>query len=280
MFEDYPAGFARSAIPCFEGVLRTIEKSAIPFRASYVTTQLHRFIMDSYLLSLAVESPADVILDAGCGIGITAMAAKAMGYSSIRVVDIPDYRVTDFMDRDRYLALFGLRVEKCDLMEDPLPAPGASVDVVNCNDTIEHLLGSPRAFLEEAHRVLKPGGRIVISTPNSVSLRHRLAVVRGVTNYAGIQSFYDSPSPYRGHVREYTMSDLRFVLARAGFDVVRWVSYNNFFKDLYSWSNGVIRRRGISGPARPKQVLRRALWAATRVLPSLRDSLAVIGRKP
>jgi 2-polyprenyl-3-methyl-5-hydroxy-6-metoxy-1,4-benzoquinol methylase len=263
-----------------ERVFREIESREIPFPDSYVLTQLHRFIMDVYLLSLATRSPTDAILDAGCGSGFTAMALKAMGFSSVRIVDIPDYHVTDFLDRDRYLALFGLQVEKCDLMEDRLPAADGSMNVVSCNDTIEHLHGSPKAFLKEAFRTLKPGGRIVLSTPNAVSLRHRLAVWGGITNYTKIESFYESGHPYRGHVREYTMSDLRFVLQAAGFEVFRCIFYNTFFKDLYSRDEGSIRKRGIGGHLSPKRVLRPVLWTTTKVLPSIRDSLAIIGRKP
>jgi 2-polyprenyl-3-methyl-5-hydroxy-6-metoxy-1,4-benzoquinol methylase len=236
--------------------------------------------MDTYLVSLAALSPADAILDAGCGSGMTAMVLREMGHSSVRTVDIPDYDVTDFMGRDAYLALFGLRIEKCDLMEDPLPAADESIDVVSCNDTIEHLHGSPKSFLKEAMRVLKPGGRIIISTPNAVSLRHRMALVRGITNYPKIESYYESGNPYRGHVREYTMSDLRFVLQAAGFDVLRCVFYNTFFKDLYARSREGIRKRGIGSQLHPKRALRTLLWSATKVLPSMRDSLAIIGRKP
>jgi SAM-dependent methyltransferase len=51
--------------------------------------------------------------------------------------------------------------------------PDASADVITFWEVIEHLY-DPRRALAEAHRVLRPGGLIVISTPNRASLDARL----------------------------------------------------------------------------------------------------------
>jgi SAM-dependent methyltransferase len=47
----------------------------------------------------------------------------------------------------------------------PFPVPDASADVVFASEVIEHLQGGP-AFLAAAARALKPGGRILLKTPN------------------------------------------------------------------------------------------------------------------
>ena len=46
-----------------------------------------------------------------------------------------------------------------------LPFADQSIDVVICSHTLHHL-ARPTAFLGEAHRVLKPGGRLVIQESN------------------------------------------------------------------------------------------------------------------
>ncbi|GED98361.1 class I SAM-dependent methyltransferase [Gordonia crocea] len=49
-----------------------------------------------------------------------------------------------------------------------LPLPDASVDVVVNFQVIEHLWDQP-AFIAECHRVLRPGGRLLLSTPNRIT---------------------------------------------------------------------------------------------------------------
>lgn len=83
-----------------------------------------------------------------------------------------------------------------------LPFPPNKFDVYVCLETIEHVADAPR-LLEEAARVLKPGGRIVISTPN-----------RRVTNPG--KGLYARPTnPF--HQREYTLKELTRLLRQAGF---------------------------------------------------------------
>ena len=93
-----------------------------------------------------------------------------------------------------------------DFESDALPIRDCSVDVVTATSLIEHL-HSPKLMLEEALRALKPGGAIILVTPN--------------IRYTGA-SFYDDPT----HVHPYTEISLHRVLVNAGyFDpyVVPWL---------------------------------------------------------
>lgn len=51
-------------------------------------------------------------------------------------------------------------------VEQGLPYPDASCDIVWCAEVIEHL-HDPRKFLREVERVMKPGGAAILTTPNS-----------------------------------------------------------------------------------------------------------------
>jgi hypothetical protein len=62
--------------------------------------------------------------------------------------------------------------------------------------------------MESAMRVLKPGGTLLIEVPNAANLRKRFNLLRGRTNYWSYSAYYNF-SPYLGHVREYTIGDLR-----------------------------------------------------------------------
>lgn len=98
---------------------------------------------------------------------------------------------------------------------DVFPYPDSSFDVtVNC-DTIEHLLCNPVHMLAEIHRVLKPGGLMLITTPNVLRLSNVIALLRGQNVY----DKYCQVSPYARHPREYTPDELCRLLQQVGFRV-------------------------------------------------------------
>lgn len=59
-------------------------------------------------------------------------------------------------------------------MGRPLPLPDACADLVLCQEGIEHV-SDPLGLLEEFNRVLRPGGRLAVTTPSLSHLRARLA---------------------------------------------------------------------------------------------------------
>jgi SAM-dependent methyltransferase len=68
--------------------------------------------------------------------------------------------------RDKY----GLQIDVGDLAAIHYPAD--AYDAVAMSQVIEHV-HDPRELLEECRRVLRPGGRLVLSTPNAAGLAHR-----------------------------------------------------------------------------------------------------------
>jgi SAM-dependent methyltransferase len=66
----------------------------------------------------------------------------------------------------------GIRCVACDL-NDSLPFENESLDVVVATEVIEHL-NNPRNLIDEAGRILTPGGRLVLSTPNAESFAQRV----------------------------------------------------------------------------------------------------------
>ncbi len=60
-----------------------------------------------------------------------------------------------------------VETKQVDLNHDPIPYPDEFFDTVIGGDVIEHV-ANPMALLCEANRVLKPGGTIIISTPNPI----------------------------------------------------------------------------------------------------------------
>jgi SAM-dependent methyltransferase len=197
--------------------------------------------------------------------------------------------------RSAFLSLCGFRVSACDDLSDPwhlqngnrekisifaeqmgvdfhlieptrrCPYGEQQFDLVMMNDILEHLHDSPRALLSEVLAWTRPGGYLLITVPNAVNLRKRAGVLLGKSNYPPYGDFFWHPSPFRGHIREYVLDDLKLLCN---------------FMDLEP-----VELRGIDiwVDVRLKHALSRCLyWGFTSMIrfPGIRDSLLLLARKP
>lgn len=104
------------------------------------------------------------ILDLGCGHGALIHFARSAGYSNIVGVDRSPEQVAEA----HRLGIEGVR--EGDLMTTLVELPDASQDVIIAFDVIEHFTREELLpFVDEVRRVLKPGGKWLIHTPNGES---------------------------------------------------------------------------------------------------------------
>ena len=93
-------------------------------------------------------------------------------------------------------------------------ADGVFDSVLFC-EVLEHLLEDPLFPLREIQRVLKPGGTLILTTPNAARLENVARLLAGESIYDP----YSAYGPYGRHNREYTLNELRLLLAHTGFAV-------------------------------------------------------------
>jgi len=74
---------------------------------------------------------------------------------------------------DKLFKLPGRKLDIVDLNRQPLPYGEGAFDLVTASEVVEHL-ERYRAVLRDIHRVLKPGGLCILTTPNILNLNSRL----------------------------------------------------------------------------------------------------------
>jgi SAM-dependent methyltransferase len=127
-----------------------------------------------------------------------------------------------------------------DLEYTALPSDDDTFDMVVCCEVLEHMEIDPMAMLAEVHRVLKPGGKLLLTTPNVISSRGLWKISQGLAPWFYMQ--YHKDRSYHRHNIEYDAKTLGKLLTYAGFDCKLWSE--DLFEDGMP---DVVRRAAAAG---------------------------------
>jgi 2-polyprenyl-3-methyl-5-hydroxy-6-metoxy-1,4-benzoquinol methylase len=144
------------------------------------------------------------LLDVGCGRGqLWSHVGARFGFDSYTGVDVVRY--DGFPTEGRFYQV--------DADTGVVPLPDASFDVVAAVETIEHLDG-PRRFVRELVRLIRPGGWLIVTTPNQLSCHSLLSLL--LRGYFG--AFAEAPGLYPAHVTALLETDLLRIGRELGLD--------------------------------------------------------------
>ncbi|MFD7815509.1 class I SAM-dependent methyltransferase [Streptomyces sp. NPDC059785] len=192
------------------------EDPAVPV-ASGAARTLRQARMLAAALGPATAGPRTV-LDLGCGDG-TAAATAAPLLAGHRIVGV-DWS-QDALRRAHARLPYAVRGE---LGDGGLPFATGSADAVLFSEVLEHLV-DPDAALDEIRRVLRPGGHLMLSTPNLAAWYNRVLLAAGVQpvfSEVSLRAVHGRPGrEVVGHLRLYTARALRQFVTAAGFETVR-----------------------------------------------------------
>ena len=160
------------------------------------------------------------ILDLGIGYGIYDVVLSRFFDFEVCGIEHPN----NISAYARFPIKQGISVRACDLHCDPLPLGEKTFDTVIASEVVEHLFISPKALFSKSSLALKRGGRLVVTTPNFLSLRKIFILLKGLNPAAPFPDEEFSAGGViqdpRVHPREYTPREIRKALVDSGFQIV------------------------------------------------------------
>jgi SAM-dependent methyltransferase len=177
----------------------------------------------------------------------------------------------DFLERcgERQITIRGCEVER-----EPFPLPTASIDTVLFCELFEHLHLNPFHTLKEIFRVLRPGGLLILTTPNVRRIETLSRLWHGWGAQPPVSRAFHELFPsllYHRHNREYTADELAYYLALQGKDLYDFRLDRIYYSDALDAPHEIPAVRGQR--VGPREL--RFAGRLRRLFPSLRGQLMV-----
>lgn len=188
---------------------------------------LKRWLMGTYNQGQYRAEPGDLVLDVGCGSGLSLLEAKALGAQAFGIETDPN--VAPLAQQ------LGLEVHIGNIFDVPFPT--RKFDLVALNQVIEHVADPERTLLAVGER-LAEGGMVVAAFPNRQSVWRRLCGDRWLNWHI----------PF--HLNHFTANSFGILAERCGYEVVRrrTVTPNVWtLMQLRVWRE--VPKRGVPSPA-------------------------------
>jgi glycosyltransferase involved in cell wall biosynthesis/SAM-dependent methyltransferase len=212
----------------------------------YIETHLSRF--EKTLAITPPGGPDDRILEMGSYLQITPALKTRLGYGEVRgcyygPAGKVDQRSVQSIDGEQ----FHCAIELFNAEKDRFPYDDAYFSTVLCCELVEHLTEDPMHMMAEINRILRPGGHLVLTTPNIGSLRAIAAILAGY--HPGFFPAYIRPrvqgeEPEARHNREYTAREVVHLFYYAGFEMALLETgpFRNEPKPEHGWVKHLLAR--------------------------------------
>lgn len=208
-----------SEVDMAETLLRTLEFED-ERDGAYFKKHSHRLARTLALIPKSAGSGA--ILELGSYLQLTPFLQPFRGYGRVCAADFGRAGGQDRKCANVAGDPFVVDVDLFDAERDPFPYADDSFECVLVCELIEHLMRDPMHLIVECRRVLKDGGRLLMTTPNTASFTSIARVLGGGSNP---QVFAKYEKPRAGtnagppHVREYTAREVAELVEAGGFAV-------------------------------------------------------------
>jgi 2-polyprenyl-3-methyl-5-hydroxy-6-metoxy-1,4-benzoquinol methylase len=179
-------------------------------------------------IRLHLPQPRDTIADIGCHNGFFLRLSAELGFGRFVGVDyFPLPQERSFLTELPGAQLLRANFNTDDFLAEIEPE---SVDCVVSTEVLEHLYHHPAGYLAQCWRILRPGGLLLLSTPNPCNLTRALKLIAGRSPMWGDAAFARTPkltadgeplAVWDIHFREYPLATVHELAAElAGAEVL------------------------------------------------------------
>ncbi len=127
----------------------------------------------------------------------------------------------DPVRHEKFILDNNLNIIKCNIETESIPLPDNTYHYILFNEVFEHMRMNPIETLKEIHRVLHPDGVLVLTTPNLYAIQNIVNLLLGKGFDNPYEEFQKLESlGQMGHVREYSVPQIKTFLANTGFKSV------------------------------------------------------------
>lgn len=231
------------------------------FYEDYVKRGTETFKEDRLERILAAIPPdCRNFLDVGCGTGRNLLYVR------------PHFPNAHFAGTDiahdgvAAIRALGFEGVQCDASV-AIPYDDSAFDVILCGEVIEHVVDTDR-LAAELHRVLAPGGKLIVTTPNLAYAVNRLLLLFGIQplftetsyrrNMGRIFRVLGQDKPTQGHLKIFTRRALEELLRSQGFVIERVHGYRTIQTGIAAAIDGLLAKvpalaAGLIVEARPSK---------------------------
>ncbi len=139
--------------------------------------------------------------------------------NDLSVIDVgarPYQLTTRIAELENVKEVIPIDLEECNVEREPWPVQRDMYDVVVMGAIIEHLF-RPSYALQKARDAVRNGGRLILSTPNGLSLKTRIETLTGRETPTDGFASGSHASVYDRHQHEYSREELHDLLNKAGW---------------------------------------------------------------
>ena len=235
---------------------------------AYLRNHEHRFRLSAEAVQAADKSSGDTprLLDIGCWPGYLSLYFQRQDWE-VSAIDLKP-------DRLPIISEAGIELLAHNLNDSPdLPFPDNHFDTILFTEVFEHL--NPASFKElfaGIERCLKPGGRLILTTPNRFALNKSLFIPNR-------WSEPEVDEEGHGHWKEYKLSEVIACFENTGLNVIRKQTFSFYSHLGRSNETGYFPLENWTAHPNKLRNIGKILINPIRNLPLFRDSLFVVAQK-